>query len=272
MADATTSLLLKQISAAHDQVGSAIQRLEGFGGSPGELTTLDLEARTAWLGYTAELEAAERQLALGHVEPGPFLDAFKEKLSTLRGQSAGLNAELRRARRAAKSNVKAAARAELLSGDDRAAANGKVDDALKVTSSLRSTRAQLSTEVDAGVQALRLLAQDKTKIGNVKGSMDGMQEHLGEGHSLLDTFKGKDFIDNLWIGAAFLIYCATVCWILYRRLGLHRIVGLLSPFVELIYANFVVDVLGNGTSTVLDSAPPMSSDGLTEASAHASEL
>ena len=78
-------------------------------------------------GYTrAVYQAAERQLALGHVEPGPFLDAFKEKLSTLRGQSAGLNAELRRARRAAKSNVKAAARAELLSGDDHAAANGKV--------------------------------------------------------------------------------------------------------------------------------------------------
>lgn len=255
MADATTSLLLKQISAAHDQVGSAIQvtispfphpkpplpnnpsssprvfsarllydhrvdppdslhryvyksgvspwspflsspkrvatlrhtfiftivhcaqRLGAFGGSPGELTALDLEARTAWLGYTAELEvcgvpvlpdpfrlffppvcqrsdgdrfpsdpitplwaacrhrightpavsqAAERQLALGNVERGTFLDAFKDKLATLRDQSAGFNVELRRARRAAKSNVKAAARTELLSGEDRAAANAKV--------------------------------------------------------------------------------------------------------------------------------------------------
>ena len=107
--------------------------------------------------------------------------------------------------------------------------------------------------------------------------MDGMQANLGEGHSLLDTFKSKDFIDNLWICAAFLVYCATVCWIVYRRLGLHRIVGLLSPFVELVYANFAADVLGN--ETMLDSAPPMSdngldmsTDGLDGAPAHASEL
>lgn len=69
----------------------------------------------------------------------------------------------------------------------------------------------------------------------VDDTFGGLEKELDTGTSILTRFKSRDFIDRLYIGLALAVYCLVVAWIIYRRLGLHRILTLVRYILDLAY-------------------------------------
>jgi len=101
-----------------------------------------------------------------------------------------------------------------------------------VSDTLRAAKSQLSGNINAGLEALKQLKADHEKMKDVDSTLGGVEQGLDTGTRILRTFKSRDCVDRVYIGLALAVYCCVVAWIIYRRLGLHRIITLAGYILE----------------------------------------
>lgn len=71
--------------------------------------------------------------------------------------------------------------------------------------------------MDEGKEVLSAMAEDREVMEKVGSTLGEVGNELGKSNSILNTFKRKDCIDRIWIGAAVCVYAVVVLWVLYRR-------------------------------------------------------
>eukprot|EP00038_Savillea_parva_P010261 m.189046 g.189046 ORF g.189046 m.189046 type:complete len:292 (+) comp17612_c0_seq1:214-1089(+) len=217
-----------QAASDLDRLVEELERAAADGSDSATVSSLDARAREAF----AYLQRAVTEHERAATEAG-YSDA---RAAAVRngGRLDALDRRLRAARRAgARAGAKADRAALLDGGAGSTKTRGKSQAA--VSDTLRAAKAQLGGNIDAGLEALKQLKADSDKMKEVDSTFGGLERELDTGTSILKRFKSRDCVDRMYIGLALTVYCIVVAWIIYRRLGLHRIVMLVATVSDLIF-------------------------------------
>eukprot|EP00041_Stephanoeca_diplocostata_P021882 m.516807 g.516807 ORF g.516807 m.516807 type:complete len:253 (+) comp21933_c0_seq2:202-960(+) len=238
--NATASDVLHKVSSARTELEESINALMKItSGTTKDFRDADTRAREALDVYESCLLEADKtaRSQTAAARSKALADALTEKLSDERDHLKLLIARRTRARRMALLATQKSQREDLFDGNLDAMSpesRNTAKESTQMTAKLRAARAQLSAEVDTSLAALQRLHTDGKVLGEVNTKMQGLGTELDDGNKILRTYRRKDCIDRLLIGLAVVVYVLVVVWILYRRLGIRRIVEFFAPLLPYI--------------------------------------
>jgi len=181
-----------------------------------------------------KLEGLEAELKQGVAEEA----SQRRMASQLQDYRAGYykaHAGLKGARLQAESRLKSNDRAQLLAGGDaelqRRAAVRKENEAKaakETTNKLQRALGMLEEGAEAGGLSAAELQSSMNKLKGVGKTMDDMGAELDTSKKVIAEFSSQAFYDWLWIGAAFMLYLATLVYIISRRVGINYLLSRLT--------------------------------------------
>jgi len=145
------------------------------------------------------------------------------------------HAELKEARLQAETRLKSSDREQLLAGGEvelqRRAAVCKENEAKaakETTNKLQRALGMLEEGAEAGGLSAAELQSSMAKLKGVGKTMEDMGADLNTSKKVVAEFSSQAFYDWLWIGAAFMLYLATLVYITSRRVGINYLVSWLT--------------------------------------------